>query len=183
MTLHGHSLLSCTTSLSLLSFSSINHLLHLSARTISFNMDPKNPKEELWVEYNATCMHVLSFFLHCFLSFSFIIWIVCVLCSFQNFLYDYLKKKGMSTTAEILKNEARVTGHFLPGMYASASAPFIHYFTQKSLFLRCFLHYNIHLPYNMDNWTCVWFYVFFLYLIIIFSFFFFYSFLWLISFI
>ncbi|KEH31041.1 WD40 domain protein [Medicago truncatula] len=33
---------------------------------------------------------------------------------FQNFLYDYLKKKGLSNTAEIFKNEAHVTGHFPP---------------------------------------------------------------------
>ncbi|KEH31040.1 WD domain, G-beta repeat protein [Medicago truncatula] len=33
---------------------------------------------------------------------------------FQNFLCDYFKKKGLSNTAKIFKNEARVSGHILP---------------------------------------------------------------------
>jgi hypothetical protein len=43
-------------------------------------------------------------------------------CSFRNLLYDYLKKSGLSNTAESLQNEAQITGQIPPGM--SAFAPF-----------------------------------------------------------
>jgi len=55
----------------------------------------------------------------------------------------------MSNTAQIFKNEAHVTGHFPPGVYASASAPFIHF--HPKIFISLMLLALFHLSYNMDN--------------------------------
>jgi len=59
---------------------------------------------------------------------------VCVLCSFQIFLHDYLKKKGFLETAQIFQNEAQVNnGQTLAGMYMSDFALSL----PKNQFLMC----------------------------------------------
>jgi len=70
-------------------------------------------------------MHACSFFifLSSFLLFSFLkCFLSIVLCSFDIFIHDYFKKRGLLRCAELFANEAHITGLIPPGMYVYMSA-------------------------------------------------------------
>jgi len=72
-------------------------------------------------------MHVLSIFLRSFLLFAFLnasspYNLLFVLCSFDIFIHDYFKKRGLLRCAELFTNEAHITGLIPPGMYVYMSS-------------------------------------------------------------
>jgi hypothetical protein len=62
-------------------------------------------------------LHGLSIFLQCFLWFLFLNMLICLFCSLDIFIHDYLVKRGFSNTAELFRNEAQIIREIPPGMY------------------------------------------------------------------